>query len=380
LGVVARRATIVSLLVVVFSMASPLLQKEAHAGVGRVRWRGVEAQSGTPPPRLEAATAAHLQLALRPLGAALVPGPPFDAEAVARCTFVATARRAQCQVEVVAGQLRAERRGDVPFRDADDLAESIALLVTGLLQSDFADLPSLPEPEPEPPKPPPQPPPPPVLPPEAQTPPPTQTRPQTPTPTRTQTPTQTRTQTQTPTPTRTAGAQPLITHARSARQSLLLSVGPSVAVGFSGEPALWGASMRALYLTRAVVRVGGSVTFEGTDLTRSGFDLSFFRMTAAPRIGVGYSQGRVDIDLGVGPALHVLYGRTRDGAYSHTLTSLAGIAGARLGVGISPQLALEAGLDVVGSLQDERVAAGPTLVTRFGRWWLDVAIALVYRR
>jgi hypothetical protein len=37
-------------------------------------------------------------------------------------------------------------------------------------------------------------------------------------------------------------------------------------------------------------------------------------------------------------------------------------------------------VDIVASPQDEKVAAGPTEVTRFGHWWLDVALALVYRR
>src|SRR5262249_7138904 len=124
----------------------------AHAAVSRVRWRGVQAE-GAGPPRLESATAAHLALALRSLGAGLVPGPPFDAEALAKCQF-ATAKHAQCHVEVLAGELHAERHADIPYRDADDLAESIALLVSGMLQTDLADLPQQQEIEPEKPPPP----------------------------------------------------------------------------------------------------------------------------------------------------------------------------------------------------------------------------------
>ncbi len=350
----------------------------AHAAVGRVRWRGVETQSGAAPPRLEAATAAHLALALRPLGAALVPGQPFDAEAVARCSFPslpsAGPRRAQCQVEVVAGEQHAERRSDVPFRDADDLAESIALLVSGMLQTDFAELPNLPEPEPPAPKLPATP----YV--ESRTQSQSQSQSRTQSQSTTQTQTQTAAQTQSKTQPRAQGQAPTLARPRPDHESLLISLGPSVAVGFSGEPALWGVSLRALYLARRYFRVGGSVVVEGTDVTRDGFQLSFFRLMAAPRVGVGLTQGRVDVDLGAGPALHLLYGRTSDGSHSHTLTSFAVVIGARLGITLAAPLALELGLDVGGSLQDERVAAGPTLVTTFGRWWLDVAVALVYRR
>jgi hypothetical protein len=326
-----------------------------HAGVTRVRWRGVQAE-GVPPPRLESATAAHLALALRSIGAGgagLVPGPPFDAEALARCQFQ-TPKHAQCHVEVVAGELHAERRADVPYRDADDLAESIALLVTGMLQTDFAELPQQQELEPQEKPPPPKEPEPPKALPKAP-----------------------------------AGNEAAKEKARARIEAkkpapprgpdrFLLSVGPSLSVGFSGDPTLWGATIRALYLSRVVVRAGASLHLEGTDVTKSGFDLSFFRLLAAARVGAGFTQGRVDVDVSAGPAYHFLYGKS--GPYDHSLHSFALVAGARLGITIVDGLAAEAGLDVAFSLEDLNVAAGPTPVTRFGHWWLDVALAIVYRR
>jgi hypothetical protein len=330
----------------------------AHAAVTRVRWRGVETHGGAPPPRLESATAAHLALALRSLGAALVPGAPFEAEAVARCAFIGP-KRAQCQVEIVAGELHAERRAEVPFRDADDLAESIALLVSGMLQTDFADLPEQIDIEPEPPRPPPvpprrpepEPPEPPPRPPSVPRAPPAQ-RPLS--------------------PSLVKKAPP------PAEGHLLLSVGPSVAVGFSGDPALFGAQVRSLYVARRVLRVGGSLALEGTDVSRGGYQLSFFRLLAAPRLGVGFTQGRVDADLTVGFGYHLLYGRAA--GLTHSLSTGAFVAGARLGVQLAGELWLEAGVDVVASVQDEKVTAGPSQVTQFGHAWLDVALALVYRR
>jgi hypothetical protein len=354
---------VVRLLVVAIFLLG-LLGTFAQAAVSRVRWRGVETQGGTPPPRLESATASHLAVTLRSLGsggASLVPGPPFDAEALARCSFAP--KRAQCQVEVLAGELHAERRADVPFRDADDLAESIALLVSGMLQTDFADLPQQIEIEPEPAqKPPPKPPKLPeplpelVLPPDMR-------------------------------PVRTAPPHPARPVAGASLKKvpepgqLLFSVGPSVAVGFGGDPVLFGASVRAFWVARRVLRAGGTLALEGTDVSRGGYPLSFFRLVAAPRLGVGLTQGRVDVDLTAGPALHVLHAELHDRAgLSHTLTSVGLAVGARLGVLVGGGLWLEAGVDVMGSLQDEQIAAGPTPVTGFGHWWLDVAVALVYRR
>jgi hypothetical protein len=158
---------------------------------------------------------------------------------------------------------------------------------------------------------------------------------------------------------------------------LLFSVGPSVAVGFSGDPILGGASVRALYVARRVLRVGGTLALEGTDVSRAGYQLSFFRLLAAPRLGVGLTQGRVDVDLTIGPGLHVLHGESA--GLGHTLSTVALAAGARLGVLAGSHLWLEAGLDVVGSLDEEKVVAGPTPVIGFGNWWLDLAVALVYR-
>src|SRR5688572_422377 len=123
-------------LVTVLALAGP-----ATAEVRRLRWRGV-ATDGPAPPRLVQATESHLHVALRHLGIALaaaIEASP-DAEAGARCSFVA--KVAQCMVEVTerANLQRAERRADIPFRDGEDLGASLALLLSDLVQSDFPGL------------------------------------------------------------------------------------------------------------------------------------------------------------------------------------------------------------------------------------------------
>src|SRR4051812_39180606 len=99
----------------------------AAGGGARVRWRGVVAE-GRPPAQLTPVAAAHVAVALRQLGSKMTLAAPAEAEAQARCAF-GTARLARCVVEVTGAAGRSQRRVEIPYRDAEDLAESLALLV-----------------------------------------------------------------------------------------------------------------------------------------------------------------------------------------------------------------------------------------------------------
>src|SRR5581483_2397578 len=113
---------------------------QAPQQLRRLHWRGI-ATDGAAPPKLDKLSAAHLAIALKPLDVELVVGPPFDAYASARCSFPSS-QGARCLVEVVqsSGTGRAERRAEIPFRDADDLSESLAVLVADLLQNDLREI------------------------------------------------------------------------------------------------------------------------------------------------------------------------------------------------------------------------------------------------
>jgi hypothetical protein len=337
----------------------------AHAGVTRMRWRGVGVD-GAAPARLEAATQQHLAVALRPSGVTLVPSPPFDAEAWARCAFP-TVKLARCDASVVAGELRADRRADIPFRDVEDLAESLALLVSGMLQSEIGDLAPIEEPE-EPPM-----------------------RPTVPAPAPARAPALEGVPAKAPAPAIAKAPAPAIakapatatatatTTARSrSRGQALLSIGPSFAIGLASDPTLYGAQLRAFWSAPFFLRAGGTLTLEGTDTTRATYDLSFFRLVAAVRLGAGLTVGRVDVGLTLGPAWLYLHGDAH-GA-SRDLHSFAVVGGPHLAISLTHALALAAGLDVLFSQTDEKVRAGASEIAAFGHWSLDLAFALVYRR
>jgi hypothetical protein len=112
----------------------------AAASGARVRWRGI-AVEGRAPAALKEAVAAHVAVALRSLGSSVVTGGADDAEAAASCAFPTTARVARCVVVVQAAHAaRVERRAEIRYRDAEDLAESLALLVSDILTSEFSDV------------------------------------------------------------------------------------------------------------------------------------------------------------------------------------------------------------------------------------------------
>ena len=357
----------------------------ARAAV-RLHWRGLITVGARAPARLDQAVRAHLAVALRQLGMQAVATPPADAEGGARCELFPGAKRlARCRVEVVHSQggERAERQVDIPYRDADDLAESISLLVADMLGSDLHDIltpsPGSIEPEDEPePTPAPEPastprsesrspsrkPPSPVIaPPERE--------PVAPTP-----PMQAREPEPRP---RAPSTNKVIAAAPSRPGELRLEAGPTVAFGFDGEPPLGGALLRALYVGPVALRLGGALSVSGGATSAQGYRLSFTRLVTGPLAGAGFSRGRVRGALTFGPALYLLAISAAPGG-AHNLLAFALVAGARLSVGLAGPLDLYAGADLTGSLTEERVVAGPALVAGFGRFSLETTVGLAYRR
>ncbi len=331
-----------------------VLAESASAEVRRLRWRGV-VTDGVAPARLAQATESHLQVSLRHLGIALaaaIEASP-DAEGGARCTFTA-AKLAQCVVDVVqrADLRRSERRAEVPFRDAEDLGASLALLLGDLVQSDFPGLVQNPagavdalpldvEPRVTPhpgPSPSASPSPSPVRPPTVQKP-----------------------------------YKPL------GPSRVFIEIGPSVVVGFNGEPTLFGGSFRALWAS-GPLRAGGSLSVAGTNAQIDTWDLSFTRLLTGPRVGVGLRRGRLDLDLTAGPALYVFGtdAHIKDG--THSFAAFAVMAGGRLSIALVPSIALHLGADLVATVTEGRITAGERLITAFSHGSAEITLGLAYHR
>jgi hypothetical protein len=324
-----------------------------RAEVMRLRWRGVEA-AGSAPAKLDRAIGLHLAIALKQLGTELAAAAPVDAEAGARCSFAG--KTASCVVDVVhlADGVRVERKQDIPFRDADDLAESLSLLVAEMVQTDLREI-VTPREEPKPPEPPPQPRPKPIA--KVAPPPSTDGEPSRDTP-----------------PARTHST---IRKTRPAPSHGIIEVGPTVAFGFTGEPVLAGAVIRGGW-ARGALRVGGTLSFTGNDADRGGYSFTFLRLLTGARVGVGFDRPRVEGELGVGPGLLVL---TTDAHQygTHTLTTFAGVVGARLGVRLSTALELALSVDAAVAASRQQVTAGGMPVTQLDLGSLEVALMLAYR-
>lgn len=366
----------------------------ATAGGARVRWRGLVVEGRTPP-ALGAAVEAHVAVALRSIGATLVTSDPEDAEAAASCSFPSSARVAKCLVVVKVGSAaKAERHADIRYRDAEDLAESLGLLVSDILTSEFPDIVGgahAPPPQNPPPS---QNPPPPQNPPPQNPPPPTveeqkahaaemqrqleivktlqqqaddaraarerederrrrdeearahagQPRPRQPAP-----------------PTRVAVELGAVG---------LFGVGPA-------NPTLVGAAPRVLY-ARGLFRAGASLSLTGMRETLEGHDLSFFRALVAARAGVGFRNRAVDFDLTAGPAALILV-EDAHGEGRHSVASLAFVAGPRLAVTLAGPWALVAGADFDLAITDEKVTAGGARVAQFSRPSVEVTLGVAWR-
>jgi hypothetical protein len=381
------------------TLACLLAAGVAAADNARVRWRGV-AIEGRAPPALLPAVAAHVAVALRSLGSSLVTSGPEDAEAAASCAFPSSAKVARCVVVVQARRAaRAERRAEIRYRDAEDLAESLALLVSDILTSEFPDI---------------------VGGAHSETQPQTQTPTQTPTQTQTQTQTQTRPPTPTPPPTPppptpeqqkaheaemqrqleiVKSLQKQADDARVTREReqqrrqpppppptpkpppptrVAVELGAAGVFGLaSANPSLVGGTARVVY-SRALLRAGASLSLAGMRQMLSGYDLTFFRALVAARAGVGVRAGIADFDLTAGPALLVLV----DDAHSagrHAVASVAFVGGPRLALTLAGPIALVVGADFEIALTDEKVVAGSTRVAQFSRTSVEVTVGIAWR-
>src|SRR5262249_32306862 len=106
-----------------------LLQVAGARADLRVYWSG-GAVTGQAPRRLQQKVTTQLGISVQPLGLRLGPrGSNLDASA--RCEFARGGERASCVVEVRdrSAQRHAEHRAEIPFRDADDFAQTLALMV-----------------------------------------------------------------------------------------------------------------------------------------------------------------------------------------------------------------------------------------------------------
>lgn len=328
----------------------------ARAEVHRIKWRGVATGGSTAPARIEELTLAQLALTLRHLGIVLGKE-DADAEGGASCTFNG-GKSAQCIVEVVRPDHRGERRQEIPFRDAEDLARSLALLTSDLLQSDFPGLvtvermPGLPDDDLQPELPPP--PAPPAPPPTPPAPPPTPPKP----------------------PRSVVVKKP---YKPLGPSHFTVELGPSAVVGFTGEPPLWGAHLRVLW-SSGPLRTGGTLAASGTGTTAGPYSLTFTRFVLGPRVGAGFSRGRIDLDLTVGPALYVLGTDAHIVDGQHTTVTFAGMAGSRLLVRLVPGLALHVGADFTVAAHELRVTAGTDLLASFGLGAAEITVGLAYHR
>jgi hypothetical protein len=380
-----RRWLTVACLAGLFSAAGTSLAGEGGA---RVRWRGV-AVDGRGPAQLQSAAAAHVAVALRQLGSTLTVTAPADAEAQASCFFVGSKHLARCLVEISgAGKTRAQRRVEIPYRDAEDLAESLALLVSDVLTAEFPDVlaprgaPKAAAPEPAAP----------LLPA------PVVERPPAPAPVPSPSPpvddedavqarlaAERSRQAELARRAEREEAAERDAERRSRRpaappaERLSLDAAGAVVVGLGADnPSLFGAAVRALW-SRGLLRLGGSLSLAGVDQTLDAHDLRFFRAAVAARAGVGVSGGAVDFDATAGPALLILSSDAH-GDGSHAVASFAVVVGPRLSFRLAGALALVVGLDVTLAVTDEKVTLGPTTVAEFSRAGAEITLGLSWSR
>src|SRR5262249_21784656 len=109
---------------------------------------------------------------------------------------------------------------------------------------------------------------------------------------------------------------------------VMIAGGPVVGFGVVGDPILYGSTLAAVFV-RGLLRAGGSLSLVGAPLTAAGYDLSFLRLVLAPRLGIGWERGRVDVELSAGPGLRLLHTDAR--VDTHTNVSFAVVGGARFG-------------------------------------------------
>jgi hypothetical protein len=329
-----------------------------HASV-RLYWAGVST-SGKAPRALQEKVLTQLGISVGPLGLRLGPA-GSSVEASARCDF--GGERASCFVSVLdrSAQRRAERRAEIPYRDADDFAQTLALMVVDALVVDLrvvdpgAAPPAAAETEPTKDTPTeklPETPPPPVPVPVAPPKPVHEVR-------------------AAPAPTPIAPVTP------SEPGRIVLSLGPALAIDSDAAPALYGVDVRLLWSRRWLL-VGGALKLAGTSTTEKGYGLDFLRTVAGPRLGLVTRHGGLTADISAGPALLVISTNAQPGG-SHTLTAFAGMAGVSASYAFSRSFGLQLAVDEILPATRQRITAGPTQVAEFGLVSLEVSLALVYR-
>jgi hypothetical protein len=382
------------------TLACVLFAGAASAESARVRWRGVTVE-GRAPAALPSAVAAHVAIALKQLGSTMVTAAPADVDVAARCRFVG-ARAARCVVQVTrAAGGKAERRAEIRYRDAEDLAESLALLISDTLTAEFPDIVGAHASAPTPP--PPAPPAPPPTP--APSPTPTPAPPASPPPTAAEERAHQEEmarqlelvkQLQHEADERAAAAeQRRVAEARRAEEKRPGSVrvrGPRVppptrigieagAVGVfgatGGNPPLVGGQARVTW-TRGLLRAGASLSLAGMRDTLEGHDLTFFRTLVAARIGLGMRNALVDLDLTAGPALLVLLDDAH-GEGRHTMASFVFVVGPRLSLTLGGPIALVIGADLDVVATDEKVVSGNTEIAQFSHVSVEVMLGLAWR-
>jgi hypothetical protein len=360
------------------ALACLLVGGVAFADGARIRWRGV-AIEGRAPPSLAAATAAHVAVAVKQLGSALVTVPPASVDAAASCVFVG--RLARCKVGIAspAGG-KAERRAEIRYHDAEDLAESLALLVSDILAAEFPDVVGAKAQQPPPPQPPPPQPPPPQPPPPDE---------------KARAAHEAEMQRQlalVEKMQREAEERARVAEERARRvveapkpaprpppeKRLAIEIGADGVFGLgSANPTLGGGAARLTW-SRAFLRIGSSLSLTGIRQTLQGHDLSFFRALVAARAGFGVRGRSVDFDLTAGPALLVLV----DDAHAegrHAVASLAFVVGPRLALTLSGRLALLVGADLDVAVTDEKVLVGDLRLAQFSRAAVEVTLGLAWR-
>jgi hypothetical protein len=383
------------------TLACVLFAGAASAESARVRWRGVTVE-GRAPAALPSAVAAHVAISIKQLGSTMVTTGPADVDVAARCRFVG-ARAARCVVQVTrAAGGKAERRAEVRYRDAEDLAESLALLISDTLTAEFPDIVGAPRAQ-APTPPPPAPPTPPPAPTPTPTPAPVPPAPSPPTAAEERAHQEEMArqlelvkQLQREADDRAAAAeQKRVAEARRAEEKRAGGVrvrGPRVApptrigveagsVGVfgasGGDPPLVGGQARVVW-TRGLLRTGASLSLAGMRDTLEGHDLTFFRALVAARVGLGVRNPLLDLDLTAGPALLVLL----DDAHAegrHAMASFVFVVGPRLSLTLGGPIALVIGADLDVVATDEKVVSGNTEIAQFSHVSVEVTLGLAWR-
>jgi hypothetical protein len=315
----------------------------------RIAWKGVVTLEGTPPPGLREQAALHLGVVVRQLGLRLGSRAPVRATSEAQCSFREDGRAA-CRVEVLelgTGHT-AVREGEIPFRDVDDLSESIALLVADAVRVDLPGIVGVPLPVSE----------------------------------RAEVEGELEVEDKTDIPAPKASPRDAIPPEaieESDAGAMSMALEPTIALDLQGAPALVGASLRGSYASAQGIRIGAHAFVAGARAHRSSYDFDFYRVVAGPRIGFGASAGGLDLEVTAGPAMSILVTNANVTGGRHTLFALAFLAGPRASIRLGAGWALGAALDLLLSSSRELILEAETRLVRFGIAGVNIAVVIEHR-